>query len=166
MFDQLTDYNDMDNDEDPQQQIYNKLLLSKHRGVANGDGGAKGEDDDLYSDNGEEEAGNLYMCRQRIQAINEEIQNFIGMMMGGDDDDQECNGEDFCEESPDTNNLSPSQFVEFNLASRLQKKRMQYRLKRLQKFVNYLDQDLTQKQQLLDQRDHIIAKLTREKAIL
>jgi len=41
-------------------------LLSKHRGVANGDGGAKGEDDDLYSDNGEEEAGNLYMCRQRI----------------------------------------------------------------------------------------------------
>jgi len=39
--------------------------------------------------------------------------------MGGDDDDQECNGEDFCEESPDTNNLSPSQFVEFNLASRL-----------------------------------------------
>jgi len=43
---------------------------------------------------------------------------------------------------------------------------MQYRLKRLQKFVNYLDQDLTQKQQLLDQRDHMIAKLTREKAIL
>ena len=47
----------------------------------------KGEDEDLYSDNGEEEAGNLYLVRQRIQAINEEIQNFIGMMMGGDDDD-------------------------------------------------------------------------------
>ena len=79
MFDQLTDYNDIDNDED---QVYNKLR------------GAKGEDEDLYSDNGEEEAGNLYLCRQRIQAINEEIQNFIGMMMGADDDDQECNGED------------------------------------------------------------------------
>ena len=84
MFDQLTDYNDMDNDEDPQQQIYNKLLLSKHRGVANGDGGAKGEDDDLYSDNGEEEAGNLYMCRQRIQAINEDE----------DEDDEEEDDDD------------------------------------------------------------------------
>ncbi len=77
MFDQLTDYNDIDNDED---QVYNKLR--EHRG-----GGAKGEDEDLYSDNGEEEAGNLYLCRQRIQAINEEIQNFMGMMMGADDDD-------------------------------------------------------------------------------
>jgi hypothetical protein len=26
----------------------------------------KGEDEDLYSDNGEEEAGNLYLVRQRI----------------------------------------------------------------------------------------------------
>jgi hypothetical protein len=76
MFDQLTDYNDIDNDEDY------KLR------------GAKGEDEDLYSDPGEEEAGTLYLCRQRIQAINEEIQNFIGMMMGADDDDQECIGED------------------------------------------------------------------------
>ena len=138
MFDQLTDYNDIDNDED---QVYNKLREER---------GAKGEDeDDLYSDNGEEEAGNLYLCRQRIQAINEEIQNFIGMMMGAEDDDQECNGEDppynGNEESPaDTNNLSsPSQYAELNLGSRLHKKRLQYRLKRLQKFVNSLDQDLT-----------------------
>jgi hypothetical protein len=73
MFDQLTDYNDIDNDED--------YKLREERG-------AKGEDEeDLYSDNGEEEAGNLYLCRQRIQAINEEIQNFIGMMMGGADDE-------------------------------------------------------------------------------
>ena len=113
MFDQLTDYNDIDNDEDQRE-------------------GAKGEDeeDHLYSDHGEEEAGNLYLCRQRIQAINEEIQNFIGMMMGADDDDQECNGEDpYNEESPADNLSSPS--VEFNLASRLHKKRLQYRLKRL-----------------------------------
>ena len=52
-------------------------------------------------------------------------------MMGADDDDQECNGEETYEESPDTNNLSPSQYVEFNLRSRLHKKRLQYRLKRL-----------------------------------
>ena len=134
MFDQLTDYNDIDNDEDQVRE----------------ERGAKGEDEeDLYSDNGEEEAGNLYLCRQRIQAINEEIQNFIGMMMGAEDDDQECNGEDppppYNDEqqhSPD-NLSSPSQYVEFNLASRLHKKRLQYRLKCLQKFVNSLDQDLT-----------------------
>lgn len=57
------------------------------------------------------------------------------MIMGADDDDQECNEEDFNnnKESPDTNNnnLSPSQYVEFNLGSRLHKKRLQYRLKRL-----------------------------------
>jgi hypothetical protein len=69
------------------------------------------------------------------------------MMMGAEDDDQECNGEDppppyNDEQSPD-NLSSPSQYVEFNLASRLHKKRLQYRLKRLQKFVNSLDQDLT-----------------------
>lgn len=69
------------------------------------------------------------------------------MMMGTEDDDQECNGEDppppyNDEQSPD-NLSSPSQYVEFNLASRLHKKRLQYRLKRLQKFVNSLDQDLT-----------------------
>lgn len=52
------------------------------------------------------------------------------MMMGADDDDQECNGEDpYNEESPADNLSSPS--VEFNLASRLHKKRLQYRLKRL-----------------------------------
>lgn len=49
------------------------------------------------------------------------------MMMGAEDEDQECNGEDPYngnEESPDTNNLSPSQYVEFNLGSRLHKKRL------------------------------------------
>ena len=71
------------------------------------------------------------------------------MMMGAEDDDQECNGEDppppyndEQQQSPD-NLSSPSQYVEFNLASLLHKKRLQYRLKRLQKFVNSLDQDLT-----------------------
>jgi hypothetical protein len=70
------------------------------------------------------------------------------MMMGAEDDDQECNGEDppppYNDEQQSPDNLSsPSQYVEFNLASRLHKKRLQYRLKRLQKFVNSLDQDLT-----------------------
>lgn len=34
----------------------------------------------MYSDIGEDEAGDLYMYRQRIQAINDELQNFIALM--------------------------------------------------------------------------------------
>ena len=71
MFDQLTDYNDIDNDDDVPQHHHSRL--KKHRGhhIHIQDGG-KGEDDE-YTDNGEEEAGNLYLCRQRIQAINDEL---------------------------------------------------------------------------------------------
>ena len=58
MFDQLTDYNDIDNDDD--QQVFNKMSQKMRDNLG------KGEDEDLYSDNGEEEAGNLYLVRQRI----------------------------------------------------------------------------------------------------
>ena len=84
MFDQLTDYNDIDNDDDNMtQHNRHRMRHLQHRQ------GGKGEDE--YSDNGEEEAGNLYQCRQRIQAINDELQNFIAMMtdcQGEDDEDE------------------------------------------------------------------------------
>ncbi len=80
MFDQLTDYNDVDNDEE--------LAHSRRRRQEVG----RGEDDE-YSDNGEDEAGNLFYYRQRIQAINDELGNFIAMMTDGgqgeDDDENE-----------------------------------------------------------------------------
>ena len=62
--------------------------------------------------------------------------------MGGEDDEQEQN-EDFVEmrtDSPDQV-TPPASYVDF--ASRFHKKRLQNRLKRILKFVNSLDQDLT-----------------------
>ena len=91
MFDQLTDYNDIDNDDELPQHLHSRL--KKHRGhhLIHIQGGSKGEDEDDY---GEEEAGNLYICRQRIQAINEELQNFITMMTDGEGGQGEDEGED------------------------------------------------------------------------
>ena len=91
MFDQLTDYNDIDNDDELPQHS----RLKKHRGHhIHIQSGSKGEDDDDYTDPGEEEAGNLYLCRQRIQAINDELQNFITMMTDGDGGHGEDEDED------------------------------------------------------------------------
>ena len=59
MFDQLTDYNDIDNDDD--QQVFNKMNQKMRENLGKGE-----DEEDLYSDNGEEEAGNLYLVRQRI----------------------------------------------------------------------------------------------------
>lgn len=52
----------------------------------------EGKGEDEYSDNGEDEAGTLFMYRQKIQAINDELSNFIAMMTDGggqgEDDDE------------------------------------------------------------------------------
>jgi hypothetical protein len=54
MFDQLTDYNDNDNDLEPD--------LAQHRRHYQREEG-KGEDDDAYMDHGEDEAGNMFHYR-------------------------------------------------------------------------------------------------------
>lgn len=46
--------------------MQNRLRHLHHR-----ENGGKGEDE--YSDNGEDESGNLYHYRQKIQAINDEL---------------------------------------------------------------------------------------------
>jgi hypothetical protein len=72
--DQLTDYNDIDNDEEGgggaqatnhrRLRYHNLHLKGHHQDMG------KGEE---YSDDGEDEAGNMYMYRQKIQAINYEL---------------------------------------------------------------------------------------------
>ena len=138
MFDQLTDYND----DDDQTNTLQHRMRYMHQG-------GKGEDD---ADNDDEAGGDLYVYRNKIQAINDELANFIGQMTeGGQGED--CFDEDL-DQSPETS------------LNTFDKKELQLKFKRIMKFMRTLDSELTMKQQQLDQREHAIAKLTREKGIL
>lgn len=77
MFDQLTDYNDNDNDVVEQDLAHHtrRYMHASHHHQG------KGEED--FSDNGEDEAGNLFLYRQKIQQINDELANFIGLVTDG-----------------------------------------------------------------------------------
>ena len=126
MFDQLTDYND--DDEQPAAILQHRIRYMHE--------GGQGEDED-------ESGGDMYMYRNKIQAINDELANFIGLAA----DDCE---DDFEQDSP----------------GGVDRKQLNLKIKRIMKFLRTLDSELTCKQQLLDQREHTIAKMTREKGIL
>ena len=117
----------------------------------------------------------MYIYRLKIQAINDELANFIGMMTdGGQGEDGEDEG-DYSTSGGATftkdESKTPFQIVQglnhlMTNGSLLQRKALQQKFKRIMRFLRTLDSELTMKQQLLDKREHVITKLTREKSIL